>query len=121
MMKEEILKRPIKYPEETKEYWKRHRFDFLATSGLSRRKYCKARGVSCERFNYWFKKLSSHEETTPFEKKSSRQNGLLLPVHLGQAKPDAVSTPLCTVNLKNGHYPVIHHEQALSLLLERWG
>jgi hypothetical protein len=119
-MQEEILKRPMKYPEETEGYWKQHRSDFLATSGLSRRMYCKARGVSCERFNYWFKKLSSHEETAPSEKKSSGKNGLLLPVYLGQAKPDAVSTPLCTLNLKNGHHLVIHHERALSLLLEQW-
>jgi hypothetical protein len=118
-MKEEILKKSIRYPEETEEYWKQHRSDFLA-SGLSRRMYCKAHGVNCDRFSYWFKKLSSQEGTAQFEKKSSGKNGLLLPVHLGQTKLDAVTTPLCTLNLKNGHHLVIHHERALSLLLEQW-
>jgi hypothetical protein len=119
-MTEEIDKKSTgHYPEETEEYWRQHRSGFLA-SGLSRRMYCKARGVNCDRFNYWFKKLSSHQETGEFGKKSSGKNGLLLPVRLGEAKQDSLSTPLCTLNLKNGHHLVIHHERALSLLLEYW-
>lgn len=118
-MKEEIKKSMRHYPEETEEYWQQHRSDCLA-SGLSRRMYCKAHGVNCDRFNYWFKKLSAHEETAQFGKQSSGKNSLLLPVRLGQAKPDALPMPLCTLNLKNGHHLVIHHERALSLLLEQW-
>lgn len=119
-MKEEILKKSLRYyPEENEEYWKQHRSGFLA-SGLSRKMYCKEQGVNYDRFNYWFKKLSPHRETVPSPKKSSRKNGLLLPVRLGQVKPDFLSTPLCTLNLKNGHNLVIHHERALSLLLEQW-
>ena len=119
-MTEETYKKSTGYyPEETEEYWKQHRSGFL-TSGLSRRMYCKAHGVNCDRFNYWFKKLSSHEGTAQFRKQSSGKNSLLLPVRLGEAKPDALSRPLCTLNLKNGHHLVIHHERALLLLLEQW-
>lgn len=118
-MKEEIKKPMRNYPDETEEYWKRHRSNFLV-SGVSRRKYCQAQGVNYDRFNYWFKKLFSHEEATPLGKQSFGKNSLLLPVRLAQTKSNAEPTPLCTLTLKNGHHLVIHHERALSLLLEHW-
>lgn len=114
-MKEDILKKSMKYyPKETEEYWGQHRSGLLASS-LSRRVYCKVHDINYYRFTYWLKKLSLREETAQSEK-----NSLLLPVHLTQIKPDALSTSLCTLNLKNGHHLVIHHERALSLLLEQW-
>lgn len=119
-MTEKNFKKTTKYySEETQEYWKQHRSDFLA-SCLSRSMYCKAHSVNYDRFNYWFKKLSSHEEAAGFGKQSSGTNSLLLPVSLGQEKPDTLPMPLCTLNLKNGHHLLIHHERALSLLLPQW-
>jgi hypothetical protein len=118
-MKNETLKKSLKYPEENEGYWRRHQSDCIA-SGLSRKRYCRENGVSCDRFNYWFKKLSLPEGVAQ-SRKESPGKGMLLPVHLVQAKPDSLSTPLCTLNLKNGHQVVIHHERALSLLLEQWG
>jgi hypothetical protein len=125
MMKKETSKKSIKYyPEENEAYWKQHQFGFLA-SGFSRRKYCQKHEVNYDRFNYWFKKLSSHQEGLPAPKKeSSEKNSLFLPVHLTQPKAEtlstSLSTPLCTVNFKNGHSLMIHHERAFSLLLEQW-
>ena len=64
-MTEEAIKKSTRYyPEETEEYWNQHRSGFLA-SGVSRRMYCQANGVNCDRFNYWFKKLSSHGDERP--------------------------------------------------------
>jgi hypothetical protein len=102
-MKEDILKKSMRYyPKENEEYWKQHRSGFLA-SGLSRRMYCTEYGVNYDRFHYWFRKLSPHQKAAPSGKESSEKNGLLLPVHLSQEKPNSLSTPLCTLNLKNGH------------------
>jgi hypothetical protein len=119
-MQEEILKKSIKYyPEENEGYWKQHQSAFLG-SGLSRKRYCREHGVNYDRFNYWFKKLSPHQEIEQPQKDSPMKKSLLLPVNLSQAKPDSPMTPLCTLDLKNGHNLVIHHERALSLLLEQW-
>jgi hypothetical protein len=119
-MKEQALKKAIRYyPEENEEYWKQHQSRFLV-SGLSRKKYCLKHEVNYDRFNYWFKKLLPHQEGTPSVKGSSGENSLLLPVRLSQPKSETLSVLLCTVNFKNGHHLVIHHERALSLLLEHW-
>lgn len=118
-MKEDILKKSVKYPEGNEEYWQKHRSGFLA-SGLSRNMYCKKHGVNYDHFHYWFRKLSPHQEAAQSGKESPGKNGFLLPVHLSQEKQNSLSTPLCTLNLKNGHHLVIHHERALSLLLEQW-
>jgi hypothetical protein len=121
MMKEEALKKSTQYyPQENEEYWKQHQSGFLA-SGLSRKKYCHKHGVHYNRFNYWFKKLLPHQGVAPSsEKELPEKNNLLLPVHLRHTKGETLSTSLCTLNLKNGHSLIIHHERALSLLLEQW-
>lgn len=119
-MQEEILKKSMSYcPEENEGYWKQHRSGFLA-SGLSRKRYCREHGVNYDRFHYWFKKLSPPEGAAQSGKESPEKNGLLLPVRLGPVKSDALSQPLCTLHLKNGHHLVIHSEHGLSLLLEQW-
>lgn len=119
-MKEEALEKAIKYyPSETEEYWQQHRSAFLA-SGLSRKRYCREHEVNCDRFSYWLRKLSSHQEAQQSGKESLSKKGSLLPVRLGQIKQDPLLTTLCTLNLKNGHSLAIHHERALSLLLEQW-
>ena len=119
-MQEEVLKKSLRnYPEENEGYWKQHQSSFLA-SGLSRRRYCREHEVNYDRFNYWFNKLSSHQKSGQLEKELLGKNSSFLPVHLGQAKSDSLSQPLCTLSLKNGHHLVIHHESALSLLLEEW-
>jgi hypothetical protein len=116
-MKEKAFKKLARYyPEENEGFWKQHQSSFLA-SGLSRKRYCQVNGVNYNRFNYWFKKLSP---ISPEQGSSPEKTDLLLPVHLRQAKPEGLSTPLCTVNLKNGHSLMIYHEHALSLLLEQW-
>jgi hypothetical protein len=120
MMKENAVKKMLRYyPEENEGYWKQHQLNFLA-SGLSRKKYCEGNGVNYNRFNYWFKKLSPSQGATLSKKESPEKSNLLLPVQLRLAKSEELSTPLCTVNFKNGNSLMIHHEQALSLLLEQW-
>lgn len=107
------------YPEETEGYWKQHRSSFLA-SGLSRKKYCREHGANYDRFSYWLKKRSSEKIAARSEKEPSIKNNLLLPVHCKSAKIETSLDTLCTLNLKNGHSLTIHHERALSFLLEQW-
>jgi hypothetical protein len=112
-----------RYTSEDENFWRQHIATF-SEGRVSRRNYCKKNGINYDRFNYWIRKLSptinlmkpqpANLEITPPK---------LLPVQLKslpESKDQALPV-LGTLNLKNGAKLHIHHEQALSLILEKWG
>ena len=120
-MKETALKKTKKHnPRETEGYWKQQQTAWLV-SGLSRKQYCRKQGVNYDRFQYWLKKLSPQQGMAQSAKNTPVNNASLLPVTVSQTKQNTLPIPLCTLHLNNGHHLTIHHERALSLLLEQWG
>lgn len=88
---------------ENEAFWKAH-IAKLSTSKITRKEYCRRYNVNYDRFGYWISRLRDESE--------------LVPVKL---KPSVTHSPtvLCTLKLDNGRSLYIHHQDALSFILER--
>lgn len=112
-----------RYKSEDDNFWRQHIVAFFE-SKLSRPIYCKRNNINYHKFGYWLRKHSSDNLVSSESPLKSIASHKLLPVQL-KSLPESQSQDnfalLCSINLKNGAKLQIHHEQALFLILEKWG
>jgi hypothetical protein len=127
MKRTSSLNKISRYVSEDQQFWQIHLSAF-ASSGVSRRAYCRKHGVNYDRFTYWKNRIEicpDNDKPTQASKKCSAPSpSALLPVQLKSAiqpsLPQDDMAILGSLHLKNGSVLRIHDAHAFNIILERF-
>jgi len=98
---------------EKKSYWIKHVDAYRRGNFASKTAYCNKSGVSYHNFLYWYQKII--HELVNKDELSPRK--LFVPIQVTTREPSISTSPLCTLEFKQGHRLKIHSELVLEKLI----
>lgn len=101
------------------QFWRDH-FSLCASSGLSRKAYCRENQLVYSRFQYWHHKLVAAKKEKVLQQPSLKPNpSVLLPIAVDAAKPPSSShLSVCRIGLPSGYEVIVEKESTAVLLFK---
>ncbi len=103
---------------ENRTYWLKQIKNYKTRGYPSKSAYCRETGVNYARFIYWSEKLGRQLPQGSIATKAKE----FIPITVAPKSPHNLATPLCILELKQGHRLLIQNESVLEkifLLLGR--